>query len=85
MAARWRWAAGLIVAWSSAAAPAAGTAVMKASLGVGATVVAGCHIVPRQAAACAPRPPAGTVAPPQPLVSFSRDPRTGALTETVAF
>jgi hypothetical protein len=68
------------------AAPA-GAAVVKASFGVSVTVVAACRIVPGQAQGCAPaaKPGVATIPAPQPVVTYSRDPKTGARLETVEF
>ena len=75
-----------MVACLAGAAPA-GAAVVKASIGVSATVVATCRIVPGRPGGCAP--PTQTVAAaaptPQPTVTYSRDPKTGATVETVEF
>jgi hypothetical protein len=79
----WLVAAGIIA--SAAAAAPVGEATVRTSFGVGATVVAGCRILPGQAKACAARAPATTIAAPQPVVRFSRDPKAGVVVETVEF
>lgn len=68
------------------AAPA-GAAVVKASFGVSVTVVATCRIVPGQAQGCASPDKSSAVIIPaqQPLVTYRRDPKTGAVIETVEF
>jgi hypothetical protein len=70
----------------SSAAPA-GAASVKASFGVGVTVVATCRIVPGRATGCAPSAQTDSAAmpAPQPVVTFSRDPKTGTTVETVEF
>jgi hypothetical protein len=50
-------------------------------------VVAACRIVPGQAQGCARAAKSGTatIPAPQPVVAYSRDPKTGATIETVEF
>jgi hypothetical protein len=75
-----------IIACLGAAAPAA-AAVVKTSFGVSVTVIATCRIVPDLAKGCAPSPMsvAAVIQAPQPLVRYSRDPKTGTTIETVEF
>ena len=78
--------AAAVVACAGMAAPV-GAAVVKASFGVSVTVVATCRIVPGQAQACAPAAKGETasIPAPQPVVTYSHDPKTGATIETVEF
>jgi hypothetical protein len=82
----WRLRAAAVVVCVGAAAPA-GAAVVKASIGVSVTVVATCRIVPGQAQGCAPtaKPGAATIPAPQPVVTYSHEPKSGATIETVEF
>ena len=75
-----------VVACVGAGAQAA-AAVVKASFGVSVTVVAPCRIVPGQAQGCAAsaKPGAPAMPAPQPVVTYSRDPKTGTTIETVEF
>jgi hypothetical protein len=77
--------AGALAAGLVGAVPAH-AAVVKASFSVSVTVVATCRIVPGQAKGCAPAASkAPTIPAPQPVVRYSRDPKTGTITETVEF
>jgi hypothetical protein len=61
--------------------------VVKTSMGVSATVVATCRVVPGPATGCAPSvkgQPVATPAP-QPVVTYSADPKTGTQIETIEF
>jgi hypothetical protein len=66
-------------------APAAGAATVKSSFGVSVTVVAECRIAPGQPQVCAAHAPGSPIVAPQPVVRFSRDPKTGVVTRTVEF
>jgi hypothetical protein len=83
----------LLLALAIAASPtftAAQAATEIRSMGVRATVVAACSIVPAQLSGttrttCA-QPAAGSViVAPQPAVTFSTDPATGITRETITF
>jgi hypothetical protein len=81
---KWLWAA--VAGACLAGVGTGGAAVVKTSFGVSATVVATCRLAPGRASACARS--AGqdpTIVAEQPLVTFSRDPKTGATVETVEF
>ena len=81
---RWLWAAA-IVARLVGAAPAA-AAVVKASFGVSVVVVSSCRIIARQANPCARAPgQALTIVTEKPVVTFSTDPKTGAVVQTIEF
>jgi hypothetical protein len=78
------WAAAILACLAAAPADAA---VVKASFGVHATVVATCRIVPGQANPCAPAAaaqPSATVTD-GPVVTYSHDPKTGTVIETIEF
>ena len=78
------WAAAIVVCLA-AAAPAA-AAVVKTSFSVSATVVATCRIVPGQANPCAPvAAQTSTIGAETPVVTYSRDSRTGAVIQTIEF
>jgi hypothetical protein len=81
-----RLSAAAIIASLGVAAPAA-AAVVKSSISVSVTVVATCRIVPGQAKGCAPatNPSAVVVPTPQPVVRYTRDPKTGTTIETIEF
>jgi hypothetical protein len=82
----WWLGAGAMAACASLAAPAGG-AVVKTSMGVSVTVVATCRVMPGGATGCAPPvkgQPAATPAP-QPVVTYSVDPKTGTHIETIEF
>jgi hypothetical protein len=68
-----------------ACAGPAGAAVVKSSFGVGAVVVAGCRIVPGQAQACAPQAAPAAAPTPRPVVRYSKDLKSGGVTETIEF
>jgi hypothetical protein len=62
-------------------------AAVKASFGVSVTVVATCRIIAGKTWGCAPsaKPGAAAVPAPQPVVTYSRDPKTGTTVETIEF
>jgi hypothetical protein len=72
---------------AAASAGSAGAAEKKTSFGVSAMVIATCRIAPGQGQGCtqSAKPGVPTIPPPQPLVTYSRDPTTGATIETVEF
>ena len=78
------WAAAILV--SLAAAVPATAAVVKTSFRISATVVATCRIVPGLANPCAPMAaPAPAIGAGTPVVTYSRDSKTGAVIETIEF
>jgi hypothetical protein len=87
----WRRAAAIVAA-AGLAAPAV-AATKTTSFGVSVTVVATCQVVPGSASGCAPSTrtsgsaasPGPTVAPPKPVVTFAKDPKTGVVIQTVVF
>jgi len=81
-----RLCAAAVVACAGVAAPA-GAGVVKASIGVSVTVVATCRIVPGQAQGCAPsaKPGTATNPAPHPVVTYSRDPKTGVVIQAIEF
>ena len=79
----------MAAAWGVAGASPAGASASTASFGVSATVVAACTIAPTpwtRGPVCL-RPASGQAIahPAAPVVTFSRDPTTGALVKTIAF
>jgi hypothetical protein len=75
-----------IVAAIAGGAPVA-AATIKTSFGVSATVIGSpCRILPGRLIPCAPiAQPGSANIVDQPLVRFSRDPRTGVMIETIEF
>jgi hypothetical protein len=73
------------------AAPAA-AATRTTSFGVSVTVVATCQVVPGLQSGCAPSPrtsgssgSAGAPIAPKPVVTFTKDPKTGTVIQTIVF
>ena len=61
-------------------------AAVKGSFGVSVTVVATCRIVAGQANACAATTARGsTIVAEKPVVTYSRDPKSGATVQTIEF
>ena len=72
----------------AAGAEAAAAATATASFGVSATVVAACTVAPSRwtgGPVCLRSPSRAIPLASPPVVSFSRDPGTGALVQTIAF
>jgi hypothetical protein len=83
---RIRWLrAAAVVACLACAAPAV-AAVVEASFGVSVMVVASCRIIPGLANPCARAlGQAPTLVAEKPVVSFSTDPKSGAVIQTIEF
>ena len=80
----WLWAAAALAGLAGAAPAAA--AVVKASFGVSVMVVASCRIIAGRANPCArAQGPTPTLAAEKPVVTFSTDPKTGVVTQTIEF
>jgi hypothetical protein len=79
----WIWAAAVVAVLAFAAA--AGAMVVNASFTVHVTVVETCRIIPGVTKGCAPSATPSTIRPPQPVVRYTRDPKTGATVETLEF
>jgi hypothetical protein len=79
----WLWAATVVAGLAGAAA--AGAMVVNASFTVHVTVVETCRIIPGLAKGCAPGATPSAIPPPQPVVRYSRDAKTGATIETLEF
>jgi hypothetical protein len=84
--------AAIVAAVAGLAAPVA-AATRTTSFGVSVTVVASCQVVAGSPSGCAPSAhAAGTtgsagapVAAPKPVVTFTKDPKTGTVIQTIVF
>jgi hypothetical protein len=79
------WLALAVLALVAAGTASAAAAVAKASFGVSVMVLASCRIMVGQADPCARSTGQASTVAERPVVNFSRDPKTGLVTQTIEF